>query len=108
MIKLAKDLVAKDGYIMKMTFEYIDSIERTAEWDWVIRGKKFKDLDSLLNYPKVKKYPWESWVLNEDWIFSEEIYEEEDGRYNLGIERADGKPLSRDEVLYINKKLRIR
>lgn len=118
LVLAAKDLTAKDGYIMKMDYDLYD--EDAGDWyygDDFHGSKKFSDLRGLLREAekmiKERKTKWEKWNRKQGagWISSgkgERLYQWGDAWFGLLIERADGKPLSRDDVKYISRELRIK
>jgi hypothetical protein len=120
LVKVARDLVARDGYVMSMTYEVWDEealeIGDTDERGWEVTGEKFDDLEELLRDSDVRDKSWIEWSTSgrpgrNSWINSDAEEDYRSGErtyYNLFIKRADGKPLSRDEVKHINKELGLR
>lgn len=106
-------------YIMKMSYSIVtpESAEEGdyAENGWEIEKEEYESLEELLNAAN-SQASWVEWSSSNpdgkhDWVVSEEQQDYRTGEsteYNLFIERKDKKPLSKEEIEYINKKLRIR
>lgn len=108
-----------DGYFYKMSYEVV-SEESAAEGDVSDRGweeegsEKFDTLEDLLN--DIDDKSWSEWSSSNpdgkrDWLISEDVENYSSGdrtTYHLWIMRKDGKPLSKEELRFINKKLHVR
>jgi len=108
------------GYYFKMTYETWDeeAIEAgdTDDRGWLIRkSEKFDTLEELLDDSDVSYKSWIEWSSSHpnpahDWLISEDEQDYSSGertQYSLWIERGDRAKLSREEMEFINKQLRV-
>ena len=106
------------GYIMKMSYGIVTE-ESAQEGDYAERGwehkkEKYEYLQELLEDSPVSYKSWLEWSSSParpgDWIVSEEDQDYSSGEtttYDLFIERADRKPLSKEEMQFIHKELNL-
>lgn len=106
------------GYYYKMTYETWDEealeIGETDDKGWhVDKSENYDSLEELLQDAGYDA-SWLEWSDSSpgprSWIISQEDENYSTGErtiYNLFIERSDGRPLGRDELKYISRKLRL-
>lgn len=106
------------GYLVSMTYETWDEesidIGETDDKGWYSRDDEMETLSEVASY--LYDYIWLGWSSSNpnstrDWLISEGEVDYRTGEttnYNAFIRRADGKPLSRREMDYLKRKLRLR
>jgi len=105
------------GYKMSQTYEVWDEealeIGETNDKGWEYEDVHFDYLDELLDDADTD-WSWLEWSSSSpgprDWIVGQDDEDYSSGdrtRRDLFIERADGVPLSRDEIKHITKRLRL-
>lgn len=108
------------GYTYKMTYEVWDEealeIGETDNKGWQEEGSEaFDTLEEVCRHLS-HDATWLSWSSSSpdgkrDWLISqseEDFRTGERTQYNAWIEREDRQPLSRDEIKFINRELRVR
>jgi hypothetical protein len=118
LVKIARELMAgKEGYVVSMTYEIVtpESAESAdvAERGFEYKKNKYDTIEEIFDDWDNKKN-WVEWSSSSprsgDWLVSEEERDFSSGSfttYGLHIERADRKPLSKDEIKEISKEARV-
>ena len=106
-----------EGYDVSMTYETTTpesaAMGEAEDRGWVFQDENYETLQDVVQHHRNKA--WLGWSSSNpgprDWIYSESEPDYRSGAdttYNLFIRRADGKPLSRRELGYLNKEWRLR
>jgi len=108
-----------DGYLVSVTYETWtpEDVEfgETDDRGWELEDEWFPALDELDSDSFIRQRQWLGWSNStpsaRSWIYSadEEDYRTgERTQYHLFVERADGQPLSRDEIAELSRELDLR
>jgi hypothetical protein len=113
LIKVAKKLVARDVYNVRMEFEDVDNSGGTYDYgEWEDFGD-YKSLEKLLQdkslWQYIKKrmsYGWEAVSSGGEWEGGEDLTDENNVRIFRFVVEKDGKALSRDDVKMIENAMK--